>query len=601
MTRGKTLLRLALADLWAERVMALCLVVGVAAVLTPLLLMASLKIGFIDRMREELIADPAFRELRPGDAALKDQDFIAALTGMPEVEFAVLSTMMVPREVIFRPAGGRDRFEARLLPSGPGDPLLARTGAATSLGPGEVVMSARLAAEAGLRPGDLIELMVFRTMTTARDQATTELVLRGLLPDEQTPKPVILADAALDSAVESWRSGLSVPALGWAGADVPMPEQYDALLLAVDSPLTPYELRDVELRMGTDPPRPWPVAEYRAEVGLEGLMLPATAALDKAVLYRLDRSSGVFHPSDLKAIHEVLSSRRIVVSGLTPPIPVEGHSIAPVDFMLLGFACGNHCLKTDTPLSGFEVLPVHAAEAGDPLALPRGPNVPRVQSQIALPSGVMLADWRLGGVMRAAADKGLAYDPTSNRFVEAAAGTRGFRVVARDLDAVVPVAQAIRALGFEVQSREEDVLRLQRLDRVLNLLVALVAAVSLTGGFAVLGINSFANVQRKIGDFAVLRLLGLSRRATFVLPLLQALVVALVGLALSLLIFAGLAAYLNGPVAAGLGIEGKLALLRPGHLALTCGVMVMGSLIACAASAVHATRADPAVALKSQT
>ena len=45
---------------------------------------------------------------------------------------------------------------------------------------------------------------------------------------------------------------------GWPGAETPMPEQYDALLLAVDSALTPYELRDVELRMGAEPPAPWP-------------------------------------------------------------------------------------------------------------------------------------------------------------------------------------------------------------------------------------------------------------------------------------------------------------------------------------------------------
>jgi hypothetical protein len=599
MSPARHLIKLALADLWAERVMAVCLIVGVAAVLTPLLLLASLKIGFIDRMREELIADPAFRELRPGDAALKDDDLIAALREVPEVEFSVLTTMMVPREVTFRHIGGRDRFEARLLPSGPGDPLLARTDVIDALAPGEAVMSAGLAAEAGLALGDRFEVLVFRTMATAREQVSTELVLRGVLPDEQTATPVILADATLDSAVESWRSGLPVPAYNWAGANTPMPEQYDAILLAVDSELNPFELRDVELRIGTEPPEPLPVQDYLASLGLEDVQLPAVAALRKMVLYRLDRGGGVLYPSDLKALPEVLSSRKVVVSGLTPPLAIDGGSLVPVDFTLLAFACGNHCLTSDEPLTSFATMAVHGRDGGGTVHLPGGPWAPKVQSQIVLPPGLMLADWRLGGALRAANEQDLAYDASANRFVEAAAGKRGFRVVARDLDAVVPVAQAIRSMGFEVQSREEEVLRLQRLDQVLNLLVGLVAAVSLTGGFAVLGINSFANVQRKISDFAVLRLLGLGRRATFLLPLVQALAVALLGSGLSLVIYAGLAAYLNGPVAGGLGVAGNLALLRPSHMALTCGAMVIGSLLACTASAIHATQADPAVALKS--
>ena len=47
-------------DLSREFLLSLCLVLSVIAVLTPILLLASVKVGFIDRLRQDFIQDPVF-------------------------------------------------------------------------------------------------------------------------------------------------------------------------------------------------------------------------------------------------------------------------------------------------------------------------------------------------------------------------------------------------------------------------------------------------------------------------------------------------------------------------------------------------------------
>lgn len=56
---------LALADLRHEWLLNLCMVLALAAVLTPLLLLLGLKNGVVETMRERLVQDPIYRELKP--------------------------------------------------------------------------------------------------------------------------------------------------------------------------------------------------------------------------------------------------------------------------------------------------------------------------------------------------------------------------------------------------------------------------------------------------------------------------------------------------------------------------------------------------------
>ena len=56
---------LAMADLRHEWILTLCLVIAVAAVVAPLLILQGLKHGTVATLRDRLVQDPVFREVRP--------------------------------------------------------------------------------------------------------------------------------------------------------------------------------------------------------------------------------------------------------------------------------------------------------------------------------------------------------------------------------------------------------------------------------------------------------------------------------------------------------------------------------------------------------
>ena len=58
MKKWPTVARLALADLWAEVTLALCSVVALAAVLAPLMVLAGLRAGVLDGLRQTLLQNP---------------------------------------------------------------------------------------------------------------------------------------------------------------------------------------------------------------------------------------------------------------------------------------------------------------------------------------------------------------------------------------------------------------------------------------------------------------------------------------------------------------------------------------------------------------
>ena len=64
-TNMTMVLRLAVADLLHERILSLCIVLALGAIISPLLVVLGLKEGIIEHLRSDLIEDPVNREIRP--------------------------------------------------------------------------------------------------------------------------------------------------------------------------------------------------------------------------------------------------------------------------------------------------------------------------------------------------------------------------------------------------------------------------------------------------------------------------------------------------------------------------------------------------------
>ncbi|MBG4623307.1 type IV secretion associated ABC transporter permease TagS [Pseudomonas aeruginosa] len=121
----------------------------------------------------------------------------------------------------------------------------------------------------------------------------------------------------------------------------------------------------------------------------------------------------------------------------------------------------------------------------------------------------------------------------------------GFRLYARDLDAVEGLRRHFVASGVEVATQAEAIAQVRSLSRNLGLVFWIVAALAIGGAFAAIAASSLAAVERKRRALAVLRLLGFPTAALVGFVMLLALFSAVFGLFLAGLLYAATAGALN--------------------------------------------------------
>ena len=125
MTQWATAVRLAMADLLAERLLALCTTLALAAVLAPLVILAGLRAGVVQGLREVLLEDPRVREVATAANRSFDAGLLARLAARPDVAFLAPRTRTLSASLLVeRPDAPGAGTRVELLPTAPGDPLL---------------------------------------------------------------------------------------------------------------------------------------------------------------------------------------------------------------------------------------------------------------------------------------------------------------------------------------------------------------------------------------------------------------------------------------------------------------------------------------------
>lgn len=175
----------------------------------------------------------------------------------------------------------------------------------------------------------------------------------------------------------------------------------------------------------------------------------------------------------------------------------------------------------------------------------------------------------------------------------------GVRVFVRSLEDVVPLETRIGAtLDVRTRGSSADIAALFGLSRNLNLVLAITATLAVVGLGAALVTGSYADVVRKRLGLASMSMLGLPGHDLALIPVLQALFTALLGLAVAFPLFWLGATTIDALFGQALPGQGRIAFLRPVEvLALVLGVLGL-SMVAAAAAARSATRIDPASVLR---
>lgn len=213
--------RLALADVLHERTMFLCYAIALAAILAPLLVLYGLKTGVIDALTRQLLDDPRNREIIVFGNRSHDEEWLAELAQRPEVGFLVPRTRSIAATLYLEAAAGSSSGPelAELVPTGPGDPLLAPD--QPPLSDDEVALSAVLAQRLGVHPGDRVDASAIRQIGAERQRVSVPLTVAQVRPAALVQRRVAFATVPLLQAVEDYRDGLAVPAYGWQGDPPP--------------------------------------------------------------------------------------------------------------------------------------------------------------------------------------------------------------------------------------------------------------------------------------------------------------------------------------------------------------------------------------------
>lgn len=212
---------LALRDLGHEWRASLVTVMAVAVALAPLLILFGLWFGVVETMRARLASDPANLELRHRPVEALEPGLFAALRAREEVGFVVERTRYVNLQLR---AVNRDDLDAPpaeliLVPTAPGDPVLARAGIAVPEGDA-VVLSSEAAERLRLSEGGTATLALGRIGTGGRrERAALPLAVAGVLPPGAAEGLRAYAPLAVLRAVQDYQEWVRVERHGWPGQD----------------------------------------------------------------------------------------------------------------------------------------------------------------------------------------------------------------------------------------------------------------------------------------------------------------------------------------------------------------------------------------------
>lgn len=232
-----------------------CLALAVAVALLPVLMLGGLRQGVVDTLIDRLRLDPRVLEIRLSRDLSLSPHWFALTRQDARVGFLLPRARYLASSVRMRGPDARDLLEPRLVPTAPGDPLLA--GLAIPVGLDQAVLTERLSIASGAGPGDAVTLTVLRQVGERRESVQAVVRVIDVLPRDMLQADDLFVDPALESAIERWREGFAVPALGWPGTEArgsadPSVESFASFRLYARDIRDVPALRDDLLREGLD-------------------------------------------------------------------------------------------------------------------------------------------------------------------------------------------------------------------------------------------------------------------------------------------------------------------------------------------------------------
>lgn len=208
--------RLATRDYLHEWQMSGCFILALASVLGPMLVLFGLKFGIVGGMIDQLIQDPHNREIMPMGSGRFSAEWMDELRKRSDVEFIVPRTRSIAATIQLKSRSGPSIISMEVIPSDVGDPLLTSIGVYPS-DLHTVVLSKTAATKLKVEPGDSLDGSLQRHFNEVNERAHLKLKVAAIAPADAFSREAVFTSVELAEALEDYRDGQAVSALGWGG------------------------------------------------------------------------------------------------------------------------------------------------------------------------------------------------------------------------------------------------------------------------------------------------------------------------------------------------------------------------------------------------
>jgi len=175
----------------------------------------------------------------------------------------------------------------------------------------------------------------------------------------------------------------------------------------------------------------------------------------------------------------------------------------------------------------------------------------------------------------------------------------GFRLFADEIDNVETLRAELARQGVDVRTKSADIELVKSLDTNLSIVYWVIALVSVGGFCFSFGASLWANIDRKKGEFSVLRMVGFHTQGIVWFPLLQALFTGVLGWVLAAVAYFVVQVALNAMFMDNLGAGQSVCRLLPGHLLLALLLTLVAAITAAVLGGARVARMEPSSGLRS--
>ena len=199
------IIRLSFADLWYDKKVSFCIIASVISVITPLLLLFSLKYGVVSQLRQQLLNDPQNLEVKiVGNLHLDDAMF-DWISKQPETAFVIPLTRSLNTQADLMKDSSHFVGNAEIIPTASGDPLT--NDLPTIDNENKVLLSALSAEKMQVTVGSRIKLIITRQLDGKFEKGVTELDVIGIIPENRYSRTAAFVSLNLLIAMENFYDG----------------------------------------------------------------------------------------------------------------------------------------------------------------------------------------------------------------------------------------------------------------------------------------------------------------------------------------------------------------------------------------------------------